>query len=135
MATIYVLLLENDKYYIGKTTNLKKRILDHELGNGSSWTKKYKMIKLVESFISTSEFDEDNQVKKYMKIYGIENVRGGSYCQIFLSNYSYYTLKKELYSSEDLCFNCGRSGHFINNCDLYSDDEDEECNCNDCNII
>ena len=42
---IYVLLLEENKYYIGKSNNIDNRLESHFNGNGSAWTKKYKPIK------------------------------------------------------------------------------------------
>ena len=38
---IYVLELEQGKYYIGKTSNLGERMTAHFEGNGSEFTKKY----------------------------------------------------------------------------------------------
>ena len=35
MSTIYILKLEDNKYYVGKTKNINKRILDHYTNNGS----------------------------------------------------------------------------------------------------
>ena len=45
MVFIYVLELENKKYYIGKTTNPIYRLGKHFNNSGSEWTKKYKPIK------------------------------------------------------------------------------------------
>ncbi len=42
MVYIYVLKLENNKYYIGKTDNPEIRLNSHFNFNGSEWTKKYK---------------------------------------------------------------------------------------------
>lgn len=39
MVFIYVLKLENDKYYVGKTNNPDLRITNHFDANGSQWTK------------------------------------------------------------------------------------------------
>ena len=44
MIYIYILLLEESKYYIGKTNNTNLRFLDHYNNNGSEWTKLYKPI-------------------------------------------------------------------------------------------
>jgi predicted GIY-YIG superfamily endonuclease len=44
MTNIYILKLEHNKYYIGKTNNVNKRLNDHMSNNGSQWTKKYKPI-------------------------------------------------------------------------------------------
>ena len=41
MVYIYVLKLEQEKYYIGKTNNPEFRINDHFNNIGSEWTKKY----------------------------------------------------------------------------------------------
>lgn len=116
---IYVLLCENEKYYIGKTERLEDRILEHFSNYGSEWTKIYKPIKVIESFQAQSEFDEDNYVEKYMAKYGIENVRGGSYSQISLPEFKIKSLIDELNTSEDRCFRCGKAGHFANNCKQF----------------
>lgn len=47
MVTIYILELENQKYYVGKTENPEVRIDSHFQGEGSVWTKKYKPIRVL----------------------------------------------------------------------------------------
>ncbi len=73
---IYILQLDQNKYYIGKSVIPDTRILDHFNSNdkAAAWTKIYKPIKVLEIYDNVSEFDEDNYTKKYMKIYGIDNV-------------------------------------------------------------
>jgi len=80
MVNVYILLLEHKKFYIGKTTNPKFRIEQHFAANGSSWTKKYKPVSVVEVIPDCDEYDEDKHTIKYMEKYGI-NVRGGSFCE------------------------------------------------------
>ena len=118
---IYILELENNKYYIGKTNNISDRILSHFNENGSSWTKRYHPIKVIETIENCDSFEEDRQTKIYMKKYGIENVRGGSYCQIKLSDEQIRCIKKELNTCNDTCFECNETGHFINDCPNKSD--------------
>jgi hypothetical protein len=85
MVYIYVLKLENNKYYIGKTETPKFRIENHFSSNGSEWTKLYKPIKIIEIIPDCDNYDEDKYTKIYMDKYGINNVRGGSYVQIELN--------------------------------------------------
>ena len=113
---IYILELNNNKYYVGKTTNLEKRLDQHKNNIGSEWTKKYKFIKLVETIETQSEFEEDKYVKIYMNRYGINNVRGGSYNQIELSIIQKDNLIKELRTINNLCYRCGRNNHYVKNC-------------------
>ena len=85
MEIIYTLELEYNKYNVGKTKNLEKRIKQHFNNEGSEWTKTYKPIKLLHK-IKGNGFDEEKQVLVLMEKYGIDNVRGGSYCQLKLSD-------------------------------------------------
>ena len=43
MVTIYVLKLQGNKYYVGKTINPTYRLDDHFSEGGSAWTKKYNL--------------------------------------------------------------------------------------------
>ena len=56
---IYILKLEKDKYYVGKSSKLYKRLDDHFNLYGSSWTKKYKPIKVIKTIENCDKFDED----------------------------------------------------------------------------
>jgi len=86
MISIYVLKLENDKYYVGQSINVKNRLIAHIKGKLSSeWTKKHKPIQEIEiietNFTNISEamFLENSITLKYMKKYGWKNVRGGDF--------------------------------------------------------
>ena len=113
---IYVLQLEQNKIYIGKTKDLNKRFNQHLNGKGSVYTNLYKPISIIENVNEYNEFDEDNYVKRYMKIYGINNVRGGSYSNLVLSRSQIEILNLEITHSENKCFKCGNLGHYSNNC-------------------
>jgi len=89
MIKIYVLKLENDKYYVGQSIDIENRLIFHIKGKlGSEWTKKHKPIKeidLIETdFTEVNEamFLENSITIHYMKIYGWKNVRGGDYCTL-----------------------------------------------------
>lgn len=82
---LYVLELEQGKWYIGITTQkVETRFEQHRNGfAGASWTKKYRPIGIHDSkFLGdldeeSAKLFETRVTLKYMKRYGINNVRGG----------------------------------------------------------
>lgn len=117
MVFIYVLELENNKYYIGKSSNPKNRIKKHFSNQGSQWTIMHKPIKVVEIISNCDIYDEDKITFKYMDKYGIENVRGGYFCQLTLSSVQFHFLVQLLRSANDKCLCCGSKEHFVNQCE------------------
>ncbi|SNW62423.1 GIY-YIG nuclease with Zinc finger domain [Orpheovirus IHUMI-LCC2] len=116
MESLYILELEYGRIYVGKTRRLYDRILEHFTYNGSIWTKLYRPIKILEIIEDPDDFDEDKYTKIYMRKYGIDKVRGGSYVTQTLPYYQIQSLEKELYTSSDKCFQCGKQGHYIKDC-------------------
>lgn len=129
MVHIYVLKLEREKYYIGKTNNPQMRLENHFNSNGSAWTKIYKPLEIIEILSDCDDYDEDKYTIKYMEKYGINNVRGGSFCSIKLSRENINTIKQMIRGSMDKCYICGKTGHFANEC---KEDENEVNNDDRC---
>jgi len=113
---IYVLRLEKNKYYIGKSTNLQKRLKQHFKGRGATWTRLYHPIEIYEIRRNCDVFDEEKITLQYMKRYGINNVRGGSYSRIQLDKYELNQVVRIIRSSEDRCYVCGSLEHFAKSC-------------------
>lgn len=129
---IYVLKLHDEKYYIGKTDNLETRLNAHYNCTGSSWTQKYPAVQTLETVETDDPFDEDKITLKYMEKYGIDNVRGGTFCRINLTVHEKNTITQMIHGNTNRCFRCGQHGHFIAECSLssayepWSHEEDEQ---------
>lgn len=134
---VYILELTNQKYYVGKTKNPDFRIQSHFDNNGSEWTKKYKVINLLELISNCDDYDEDKYTIKYMSKFGINNVRGGSFCKIKLTDENITTLNQIINGINDKCFICGKNNHFAVDCKKFNKEVDniptinldEKCDC------
>ena len=62
-----------------------------------------------------------------MSKYGIDNVRGGTYCQVKLNDDIYNTIQKEIDGATDKCYKCGKHGHFASNCKKKSVQKKDTC--------
>ncbi len=94
--TIYTLQLEENKYYVGKTTKTVQECFEQHLnGKAGIWTQRYKPIRLIKTIQSSNLFHDDFLVKRLMLMFGIDNVRGGSYCQEHLNEFQYSCLQRE----------------------------------------
>ena len=136
-VTIYTLELENNKIYVGRSKLPKQRIIKHFSDSDCEWTKKHKPTRIL-SQIKGDEFDEEKYTLLAMEKYGIENVRGGSYCKVKLSKNDMDKALQTIRSLTDKCYSCGEKGHFSKNCKINknmkssdnaeeSSDNEEEC--------
>lgn len=103
---IYILKLQNDKFYVGKSTNIESRLKSHFNKQGTKWTIQNQPTKIFALFESKDPFDEDLYTKKMMYKYGIDNVRGGSYTSLTLAPTQIELLQKEFATVDDRCFKC-----------------------------
>jgi hypothetical protein len=109
---VYVLKLENGKYFIGYTISLKNLREQLEKKN-IKWLQKNSFIKILKVYNNCDKFDVDKYTKKYMELYGIENVRGGSYYHFKLNENVIKQIEKEF---------------DISNQNIYENEEEDEEN-------
>jgi predicted GIY-YIG superfamily endonuclease len=98
---LYVLQLENEKYYVGVTAykNVKVRYQQHLDGIGAKWTALHKPKSIIEvkelGMLKQSDAAllEDELTLYYMEKYGVASVRGGSMCAVDENTvYKYYDM-------------------------------------------
>ena len=84
----YALLLQNNKIYVGDTSNIYSRLMSHfEMSESSAkWVKLHGPVKRVlEITYDASPGAENERTLEYADIFGWENVRGGYHCMLELS--------------------------------------------------
>jgi putative endonuclease len=69
-AFMYILKCANEQFYVGSTTDLDKRINEHQLGEGANFTRKHLPVELVyyELFDRIDfAFSREKQIQKWSK--------------------------------------------------------------------
>jgi len=86
--SIFVLELEHGTFLVGRTslqTFMFEDILKLCITPvARHWLDLHRPLKILIVYPNCSPFDEDKYVKMFMKHYGVENVRGGSYSSVIL---------------------------------------------------
>lgn len=106
-TTVYVLECENNKYYVGSTTNRKQRFKEHKSERGGSkWTRLNKPIRVLREYKRIPEaytLGKEAQVTaEIMLEYGINNVRGAMFAE------------SRDYNGDDIRALTGFIGHYNN---------------------
>lgn len=83
--TLYVLECVDDQYYVGITSDMKRRYQQHSLGIGANFTARHRPIRIFdqvdigEMLIEEAEKYEDARVIELIFAIGLNHVRGGKY--------------------------------------------------------
>ena len=96
MVNIYVLELQGDKYYVGKTNHTFQRFNQHKSGSGAKWTQKHKVKDLFAFHKDMKDTDENKITIQMMKKYGVRNVRGGSWTKVNMTEAEIKRLEKRI---------------------------------------
>jgi hypothetical protein len=104
---IYIMSCTDGKYYVGESDEKQKDPIKYFTKLNIVFKPK-SVIKIVESY---DILEVDIQTKKYMSLYGIDNVRGDNYFDIILDTNTHDNLKDELNNALLECEKCGEDGH------------------------
>lgn len=116
--SVYVLELEQGRYYIGSTWNVDKRFAEHVQGTGSEWTRKFVPLRILTVYEDVGRHFETGLVLEWMQTKGVERVRGGPFCAVDLSPQLLETIRYLLRAGSNSCLECGASDHFAAQCPL-----------------
>jgi GIY-YIG catalytic domain len=104
---VYVLELENNCIYVGKSNqNVEARVKEHFNSGGSAFTKRFKPIRQLQPLTQPSvdlESYERAETLEQMWVHGIKNVRGWQYTKLFLSEFEYESVFRQMCERKDLC--------------------------------
>ena len=134
MVNIYVLELQGNKYYVGKTNHTFQRFNQHKSGSGAKWTQKHKVKDLFAFHKNMRDTDENKITIQMMKKYGVRNVRGGSWTKVNMTEAEIKRLEKRINArgkrrtkssstkkttkakKRISCTRCGRTSHTVDKC-------------------
>jgi predicted GIY-YIG superfamily endonuclease len=104
---VYVLQLENNCIYVGKSNqNVDARVKEHFTSGGSAFTKKFKPIsQLMPLTQPTSDLEsyERAETLEQMWVNGIKNVRGWQYTKLYMTEFEYESVFRQMCERKDLC--------------------------------
>lgn len=76
---IYVLVLEHENYFIGRSNDLLRRLHDHSMGFADEWTRIHKPLFAERVIENTQPTDLENLYQVYLNKFGSEHVRKDEY--------------------------------------------------------
>ena len=119
---VYVLRYPNGMFYVGKSSDIDKRIREHASGNVSctaKWGIPEEVPAVTPSIATDHESWERNETLEQMQRNGIEKVRGWMYTSQEITEDAEENIMAQLCEKYDSCRYCGSTGHFISACPKY----------------
>jgi hypothetical protein len=96
VTSIFLLELEHGKFYVGASSDPVKTLEECREGLGPVWTRIHRPLRLQEVIRMAPVSDVDQHVRRWMLQYGVENVRGGSWSEVRLTDKERQALCGEL---------------------------------------
>jgi hypothetical protein len=114
---VYVLALDNNKYYVGKTIDIQSTYIEHCDGTKIEWTRIHRPRGIKWRSIIFYPEEEMMCVRLLIGMYGIDNVRGGIYNNTTLTIEERRSIiAEDQYNHGGICNNCFNQGHLTEDC-------------------
>lgn len=118
---VYVLELEQQHVYVGRSTNVQRRLIQHMTGKGAQFTRHHrkptgKLLPRLGNLVGDGDGPERDETLRQMEKRGPDMVRGWKYCHPVLSEEDRREIESNLRELLNLCRRCGKPGHFARRC-------------------
>ncbi len=122
---VYVCECEGGMYFVGSTDLPLDDCLSHLKSGGtamegSSWVTEHKPLKItLHSTHSTkraARIEETAHTLELMNLHGVNNVRGGRYNTLYITNFERQCMVREMAFNDSLCVVCLKPDHSAKEC-------------------
>lgn len=96
LTHVYVLRLAGGRKYVGISDDPAKALVVHKEGGVSAWTDRYPPERIQHIEYRVRPADLDRYVLRYMVQYGIENVRGGTWSTVRLTEVDQRAIRRQM---------------------------------------
>jgi len=135
MAILYVIKLNQFKYYIGITKNTVQELdnyvnylrLNTSQKTGIDWIDKYRPLHMYDIKQNPKEHDLKRFTIRYMEVYGINHVRGWKYTRINLTIKENMSIMRDIINNTPFCLECKREVNRLYNCEYCMNKKIWEC--------
>lgn len=93
---VFLMELQHNKYYVGTCSHPDKALDEIQEGLGPAWTQIHRPIRILQAVEFVPHKELNTYVKKWMLQYGYENVRGGKWTNVRLTDADRHELCGEL---------------------------------------
>lgn len=114
-----MLRLEGDRYYVGSSADIARRVAAHRARAGAAFTRRFGVVEEVAPRTPRAEDTESwerAETLRRMLDHGVDRVRGWLYTTVRLSASQRHSVREQVRERFGQCRRCGGAGHFVAEC-------------------